>query len=315
MRLKRIIAADRKEAEQLAGAVLGHGFVLEDAESQGGDYIALLDEEEPAMGFAPRHWLDEPEALIAEVLALHQVPPALAERILAAIEEAQDRPIGNPVADLAGGLAACLPFASFAGLWSGGSVALIGPPGAGKTTLAAKLAARARRGRPILLNGDAKRVDAGAQLAEYAEVLGIGLEHIQTVEALAQTLRGKAHRIILDTSGINPFDPAALAGIERLVRAARAEPILVLPADLGADEAAAYGEAFRRLPVRRLVVTRLDMVRRLGGFLAAADAGGYDIVGASVTSHFAYGLRPLTPTIIARRLLSAALDDRRWRVA
>jgi flagellar biosynthesis protein FlhF len=60
-------------------------------------------------------------------------------------------------------------------------------------------------------------------------------------------------------------------------------------------------------------VTRLDIVRRLGGLLAAAASGGYAIVGGSITPHFTYGLRPLTPRVLARRLLSAALDDKRWR--
>jgi flagellar biosynthesis protein FlhF len=313
MRLKRIIAADRKEATALADAAYGSGFVLADGETQSGAYLALVDETDAAYGFPAPDWLDEPERLIAEVLALHQVPAPLAERILTAIEEAENRPIGNPVADLAGGLAACLSFAAFAGLWrSGGSVALIGPPGAGKTTLAAKLAARARRGRPILLNADTTRAGTLAQLSEYAEILGARLEQVGEVEALAHSLRGRAHRIIIDTPGINPSDDGAIAQLERLIGAARAEPILVLPADLGAVEAAAMAASFRRLPIRRFVATRLDMVRRLGGILAAAEAGGYDIVGASVTPHFAYGLRPLTPTVLARRLLSAALDDRRW---
>ncbi len=277
-------------------------------------YLVLDRDDEPANGFGPPDWRDEPEALITDVLALHQVPPALAERIVVAISEAQDRPVGNPVADLAGGLAACLSFAAFAGLWGGGSVALVGPPGAGKTTLAAKLAARARRGRPILLNADGARAGAPAQLAEYAEVLGIGVESAETAEALARSLRGRSHRIILDTGGINPFDGQALADLKRLLAAARAEPILVLPADLGPQQGDALAKAFRALPIHRLVATRLDTVRRLGGLLAAVEAGGCDIAGASVTPHFAFGLRPLTPTVLARRLLSAALDARRWQI-
>jgi flagellar biosynthesis protein FlhF len=71
-------------------------------------------------------------------------------------------------------------------------------------------------------------------------------------------------------------------------------------------------QAFRALPIRRLLATRLDIVRRLGGLLAAASAGGYDIVGGSVTPHFTYGLRPLTPLVLARRLFSAALCQARW---
>jgi len=31
-----------------------------------------------------------------------------------------------------------------------------------------------------------------------------------------------------------------------------------------------------------------------------------------VTPHFAYGLRPLTPVVLARRLISAARAPQRW---
>jgi flagellar biosynthesis protein FlhF len=85
-----------------------------------------------------------------------------------------------------------------------------------------------------------------------------------------------------------------------------------LPANVEPDEAVEIVGAFRALPIRRLLATRLDIVRRLGGLIAAASCGGYDLVGGSVTPHFTYGLRPLTPMVLARRLLRAALDDQRW---
>jgi flagellar biosynthesis protein FlhF len=273
--------------------------------------------EHHAKDAGPIDWPVAPELLIADVLALHHVPAALAERLIIAAREARNRTaIGkqqnDPLHDLGEGLAACLSFSSFAGLWRGGSLALVGPPGVGKTTLAGKLAARARRSRPILLNTDAARPGVTAQLAEYSGVLGIALQSAGDAEALARSLRGRRRRIIIDTSGINPYDAGAVDELARLVRSARAEPVLVLPANVEAEEAVEIVQSFSRLPIRRLLVTLLDIVRRLGGLLAAAEAGGYDIVGGSVTPHFTYGLRPLTPTVLARRLLSAALDDKRW---
>jgi hypothetical protein len=50
-------------------------------------------------------------------------------------------------------------------------------------------------------------------------------------------------------------------------------PALVLPAGLDAEEAAETARAFQLLGCRHLVPTRLDAARRLGGVLAAADAG------------------------------------------
>src|SRR5713226_9796250 len=63
---------------------------------------------------------------------------------------------------------------------------------------------------------------------------------------------------------------------------------------------------FARLGARALLPTRLDLVRRLGGVPAAADAGRLALSAAGVTPQFAYGLHPLTPLLLARRLLSGA---------
>src|SRR5260370_1583842 len=158
------------------------------------------------------------------------------------------KPEGDPLRDLGGGLAACLSFSSFAGLWRGGALALVGPPGVGKTTLAGKLAARARRSRPILLNTDAARVGVTAQLAEYSGVLGIALQSAGDAEAFARSLRGRRRRIIIDTSGINPFGGSAVDELARLVRSAPPPPVLVLPPPVRAQEAAPSLPALPPLP-------------------------------------------------------------------
>ncbi len=58
-----------------------------------------------------------------------------------------------------------------------------------------------------------------------------------------------------------------------------------------------------------LVATRLDLARRLGGVLAAADAG-LAIAEAGIGPGAADGLVPLTPELLARRLQSMPTDPR-----
>jgi flagellar biosynthesis protein FlhF len=68
---------------------------------------------------------------------------------------------------------------------------------------------------------------------------------------------------------------------------------------------------FVALGARSLMPTRLDLVHRLGGMLAAVDAGRLELPAVGVTPHFAYGVRQITPEMVARRLLAGALNDSR----
>lgn len=293
MRLMRLIATGEESAAiLLAKAPLG-GPLLADPAAPG---------EVDLFASAARLWAADPAALAGEILRLHGVPAGLAARLLAAAA-----PRGNPALALADGLAACLAFAPLAHLARARTIALVGPPGAGKTTLAAKLAAAGPRRGVTLVHADPGRRGGAAQLAEHAAALGVAVA-TGTMPSAAPH-----RRIIVDTSGINPYEPGAIAELAALLRRRCAEAVLVLPANIEPDEAMLLADALRPLSISRLLTTRLDMVRRLGGLLAAGAAGGYALAGASVTPHVAYGLRPLTPGILARRLVSAALHDQRWR--
>ena len=82
-------------------------------------------------------------------------------------------------------------------------------------------------------------------------------------------------------------------------------PVLVLPATVDPGEAQEFAAAAVRIGATKLLLTRLDMARRLGGPLAAASAG-LALAGASVTPHFAYGLKSLDANALAAHLLDLA---------
>src|SRR3546814_13918721 len=85
---------------------------------------------------------------------------------------------------------------------------------------------------------------------------------------------------------------------------APAEPVLVMPAGLDIVDAAALADGFRPLAPSRLLVTRLDMVRRLGSALAAADAAKAAFCAVGLSPAIGSGLRPITPLLLARLFLS-----------
>ncbi|WP_338663433.1 hypothetical protein VQH23_25260 [Pararoseomonas sp. SCSIO 73927] len=230
----------------------------------------------------------------ADPLARHNIPPALRGRIGA-------------------GGAACLAAAfRFAALPDAAArpLALVGPPGAGKTLTVAKLATRMvmRGARPLVVTADSQRAGAAEQIAAFTRVLGIPLVAAGTGAGLAAAMAGRqaGQPLLLDTAGCDPFDPAQAEQLLALLRVTDAAPVLVLPAGLDAEEAMEAARAFSALGARHLLPTRLDGARRLGGVLAAALAGPLALTEAGTGPGAADGLTPLTPAGLAERLQGPA---------
>ena len=185
-------------------------------------------------------------------------------------------------------------------------LALIGPPGAGKTLSCAKLATRMvlNRTAPLVVTADSQRAGAAEQIAAFTRVLGVTLAMAGTGAQLAAALarRKPGQPMLLDTAGCDPFDPAQAEQLLALLRVTDAAPVLVLPAGLDAEEAAETARAFAALGARHVLPTRLDSARRLGGVLSAAFAGPLTLTEAGTGPGAADGLTPLTPAWLAERL-------------
>lgn len=186
-------------------------------------------------------------------------------------------------------------------------VILVGAPGSGKTTSAARLATRAtvENRNLTVITTDSFRAGAREQLSAFTDILETQLTCVDGPDELQTALKtGDDDAItIIDTTGANPFSAGEMAALARLIEISDAEPILVFTAGGDVAEAAEIAACFGALGVRRMVVTRLDIARRLGAAIAAADAGPLAFSDVSFSPQVARGMKPLSPQALARLLL------------
>jgi flagellar biosynthesis protein FlhF len=185
---------------------------------------------------------------------------------------------------------------------------LVGPPGSGKTITVAKLAARARlAGRPVgVITTDTIRAGAVEQLTAFTKILEVEIHQVRGPEALPQavdTMMGQFDLVFIDSPGLNPFSHHDMDYLKALTRISNVESILVLAAGGDAGEAADIGESFSACGATRILATRLDMTRRLGSVLAAADSGQLMFSEVSLNPHVATGLCAINPVSMARMIL------------
>ena len=182
---------------------------------------------------------------------------------------------------------------------------LVGPPGAGKTLTTARLATRLKMSgqSSLVITTDGRRAGAAEQLAAFTRLLGLTLIVADTPKQLARAVsrRVGGEPVLVDMPGLNLTDSDDRSYLSGCQAAIDATVALVLPAGLDPGDTAEMAQEYRELGASLLIATRLDQSRRLGGLLAAAEAG-LELTEAGVSSAVADGLTRLTPAFIAERL-------------
>jgi flagellar biosynthesis protein FlhF len=152
-------------------------------------------------------------------------------------------------------------------------VALVGPPGCGKTTTLVKIAVNyglASRRPVLLLSMDTYRIAAAEQLRSYAAILGVGFQVLDTVAALAQAIeenRGK-ELILIDTPGFGFGDLDGAAELAQFLETRQdIDAHLVLPSSMKATDLTRMVDAFDVFRPQRLLFTKLDETTSFGAIV------------------------------------------------
>lgn len=170
-------------------------------------------------------------------------------------------------------------------------VALVGPPGCGKTTTLVKLAVNyglAARRPVMLLSMDTYRVAAAEQLRSYSAILGVGFQMVETVAALAQAIeenRGK-ELIFLDTPGLGPAEVDNYAALAQFLSTREdIDTQLAVSCSMKSADLSRVVDSFEAFGPQRLIFTKLDETASFGPILNEAVRTGKPL------SFFATGQR------------------------
>jgi flagellar biosynthesis protein FlhF len=327
MKIRRFTGATMQQALSQVKAALGDdAVILETTYVPGGVSVTAAMDDDPVAGAVVRD-----QELVGEVRKLLRVVRDL-------VEERQDA-LGSDVLRLHrllvaqgvdGVIAAALVRETSERLAHGGPLdaaladalapertaaatrvrLFVGPPGDGKTTTIAKLAAQARQaGRRVALVGtDTYRVGASAELATYGRALGLPVFTAGDPATLAATRGrvGDAEVVLVDTPGAGPGQAAELDEVAALARAAGpgVGRTLVASAAAGSWAARETAQAFAPLSPDACVLTKLDLAPG-GPMLGVCWKRGIPISHVAAGRRIPDDLEQATAERLARCLLAA----------
>lgn len=151
-------------------------------------------------------------------------------------------------------------------------IALVGPTGVGKTTTAAKIAAKAvleGGQRVALLTIDTYRIGGADHLRRYGDILGVPVGVARNGEELQGLLaRSSADLVLVDTAGRSTNEAISTQGA-MLAAIPGLQTYLVASAAGGPRDLARVADRFAGLKPSRLIFTKLDEAATPGSILAA----------------------------------------------
>jgi flagellar biosynthesis protein FlhF len=211
-------------------------------------------------------------------------------------------------------------------------IALVGPPGAGKTSALVKLAVQygLAAGQPVqVLTTDTFRIAAAEELRSYAAILGIRCQVLETPTALSQALpqwdkpagcdkpsepdqhdrrssilAPPRSLILIDTPGLCHSELAASEDLAALLASHPAvDTHLVLPASMRASDMRRLSEQYDIFRPRKLLFTRLDETETFGPILSRSVRLGRPVSFLTRGQRIPEDLEPATSDLLLDLIL------------
>ena len=189
-------------------------------------------------------------------------------------------------------------------------VALVGPPGCGKTTTLVKLAVSnglASARRVHLISADTRRVSGAEQLRTYAAIIGATFDAVDTPLGLQQSI--EAHRekglILVDTPGYGAVDMDEAAEWARFFsNQPGIEVHVVAPAWMRSADLGRVLDRFEIFSPAKLIFTRLDETSSAGAMISESVRTGKPVSFLTCGQQIPEDLEPAT----ACRLLELVFE-------
>jgi flagellar biosynthesis protein FlhF len=182
----------------------------------------------------------------------------------------------------------------------------VGPPGEGKTTTIAKIAAqeRARHGARLgLIAADGFRVGAVEQLQIYAEVLGNPFAVARTPADLEVALTSSHAPVMIDTAGRPPSDSVCQELFQAINRHDAVRTHLVVAADTTPAALGRIFDRYRPAKPQRVVITKIDEVETFTPLMSVLRERQVPISYLSFGQQVPEDLLRATPTLLAACML------------